>query len=555
MSLIHAQTSVQDSIFATGTTLYSAKNFTASEKCFDTLIANQSWTKYRTASQMFRAKIALNRYQYPKAELLLKELKKQNLEGAYFHEVEVSLIEVLWKQKKKLESFSLLVRFTASAQNDSLRNSLIDDGGSFLAALSRDEIESLTQTYKDKTYWDIVLLFTGAAKLKLNETSAAKEIFLSIITKFPNSPFHKFAVAYFEKADDLISNSQKSGVIAVILPNDSTDRESNPVNQILDGIKFGLHNYNTLSENKYGLLVYHTNGDTNKLIETVKQLNGNKNLAGVIGPLYSNDCKLFLSKFTNNKIAIVSPTATDNNLAGVSNNFIQLNSPFNLRGKSLAKYVYDSENKRKAAVVYSTDTNSVQYASGFIKEFVKLGGQINEIVYDKSKRDYSSIMSPLKTAASDCDAIFIPVSEKRFVEPILSALTLSKIQLPVYANQEWIEAPGLDSSPNITSQLTIISDYFIDFSDTSVATLNYNFNSACGYDINKFVSYGFSASKFLFDGLQQSTTEHSFISQLKSEPYNSLHGLYGFNSERINTSVNILRYINGRYLLVNRTED
>ena len=547
--------SIQDSIFANGVKQFASKNITASFKQFDTLAKNPSWTKNRIETNIFLAKIALTRYQYPKAESILKELKKSYPRSVYTSEIMFTLTEALWRQKKKFEAFTTLTQLGLDAGSDSLRRKVLEAGAAFINKVPDNEVESIIQPYKEnKQGIDFVSLVLGLAAQSRGEYQTAKDYFSSVVTKYPGSSFYTLAVAYKEKSEDTADAGQTFGTIAVLLPLSSDEESSTirPVQEILDGVKLAIDRWNGIHGNSLGLEIYDTKSDTNTIKEIVRDLKKIGNLRAVIGPLFSQECRYFLKAATDLKVPLLSPTATDEALTALSANFYQLNPPFSKRGKLAAQYAFNVEQKHKIAVLYSEDQVSEVTATGFIKEFIKLGGEIVEMKYKNERTDLANAMAPLKTAANDCDGLFAPISDKRFVSPVFSALTRMGVTITIYGNQEWINAPGLETSSDLSSQLTIISDNFIDFADTAFISLNALFYQATGYEINKNVCYGYGAAQLTIESLRKTKPTQDLGETLKSISFNGLHNNYLFDANRINPTINVIRFINGKYYLIER---
>lgn len=545
----------EDSIFFNGVKQFTAKNYTTAYKLFDTLAKTPAWRKNKIESHLFIAKIALARYQYPKAESVLKEIRKDYPKNPYFAETMFTLTEALWRQKKKFEAFTTLTQLGMEAGNDSLRKKVIEATASFLNKVPDNEVASIIQPYKEnKQNWDFVSLALGLAAERRGDLQTANDYFSTIASKYPTSRFHKLAVSYNEKKEETTTAGQSSGTLAVLLPlsGDEQSPSNGPVQEILDGIKLAVDRWNDAHGNSLALEVFDTRSDTNTIKEIVRDLQTLKNLRAIIGPIFSDECRFLLKLTDDIKVPVLSPTATDEALTTLSGNFFQLNPPFSLRGKIAAQYAFTTEQKHKIAVLYSEDPISEVTASAFIKEFIRLGGEIVELKYKNGRTDLSSAMAPLKTGANDCDGLFAPIADKRLVTPIFSALTRMGVTIPIYGNQEWVSAPGLEVSSDLSSMLTIVSDYYIDFADTAFIGLNNVFFKSTGYEINKNVCYGYGAAQLTIESLKKTSTSQNLSETLKTAFFTGLHNNYSFDSSRINFTINIIRLINGKYYLLER---
>ncbi len=546
-----AQDALQDSLFSKAVNLYKSKKFDAAYRQFDTLVKNTDWRKNKIESHLFLAKIALAKYQYPKAEAILKDVKKSYSENPHLTETLFTLSEALWLQKKKFESFTVLMQISQIAANDSIRKKTVDALSAFMNRLSADELKQTIDTYRDKPGQEVILLAVGKMENRKNEQAAGREKIFSVVTKYPASPYHELAVQLYEEIDDA-DNTANKGMIAVVLPLSTTTQSQTPSapQEVLDGIKLAVDEYNSVNAAAIGLRVFDSKRDTNQIKKIILELAACSNLRAVIGPLFSDECRFFINNARQLRVPVLSPTANDEELSTLSQSFFQLNPPFSVRGELLARYVFLTDQKRKIAVVYNDDPISSFTASGFIKEFVKLGGSVVEMKYKNEKSDMLTVLSPLTGQASDRDGIFLPIPGKTYVTPIFSALTRMQTSLSLYGNQEWISAPGLETSSDLSSLLTIASDYYIDYSDTNFAALNKKFFEASGYEINKNVCFGYGSAAVVVSGINGLKKGMPLSDKIANEELRGLQNKYSFNTRRINTNINIIKMVNGKYYLL-----
>jgi hypothetical protein len=157
--------------------------------------------------------------------------------------------------------------------------------------------------------------------------------------------------------------------------NSAGEYTSQPALEILEGIKFAVDEYNKLRSDKIGLLVRDTKKDANEIKKIREEFSSLNSVISIIGPIFSNEVRIALQEFEDYDIPIISPTATDDDLTNISQNFFQANPSFSVRGKVMAQYVYYVENRRTVSVLNSIEGYSPVLAASFINEFEKLGGK------------------------------------------------------------------------------------------------------------------------------------------------------------------------------------
>ncbi|MDR3665269.1 MAG: ABC transporter substrate-binding protein [Ignavibacteriaceae bacterium] len=345
------------------------------------------------------------------------------------------------------------------------------------------------------------------------------------------------------------------GVIVPIYLNDSSYRRVEPSVEILEGIKYAVSEYNNENKIKIGLLIRDSERNPEKIKDIKQEFDKINSIKAIIGPVYSDEVKAALEIFKDSNIPMISPTATENDLASSNHNFFQANTSFILRGKIMAQYIYFVENKKKMAILSEEDGYPISLANAFRDEFKRLGGKIVvEVSYPGSSIDLNLQISKIEANAKNIQGIYIPLSEKADVSVILSQLEQHNINLPMYGNQDWLSAKGFESSSNLSNRLIFTSDYFIDYNDTNYQAFNKAFYQKTHMDVTRNVLYGYDAAKFVLSSFHGDSPDRT---QLKTEMesgkvFTGYHNNISFDSGRVNKFLNIIRYMDGKFQLVDK---
>jgi hypothetical protein len=137
---------------------------------------------------------------------------------------------------------------------------------------------------------------------------------------------------------------------------------------------------------------------------------------------------------------------------------------------------------------------------------------------------------------------------------ILSQLDLHKVKLPIYGDQDWLIAKGLNSSSELSNQLIFTSDYFIDFNNPDYKEFNDRFYSQAKIDANRNVLYGYDTAKYLLAMLTNMYGSAANVKE-KMEGDITIEGFHNnicFDKMRINKFLNIIRYRDGVFDLVDK---
>jgi hypothetical protein len=102
--------------------------------------------------------------------------------------------------------------------------------------------------------------------------------------------------------------------------------------------------------------------------------------------------------------------------------------------------------------------------------------------------------------------------------------------------------------------LVFESDYFLDFTTDAYKNFNELFNSITGKDVNRNVLYGYDAAKFVLTAYRNSGPgRKNLVDKMTSGMVsNGLRNNISFDERRINKFLNIVRYRNGVFELVDK---
>jgi hypothetical protein len=194
-------------------------------------------------------------------------------------------------------------------------------------------------------------------------------------------------------------------------------------------------------------------------------------------------------------------------------------------------------------------------ASSFVNEIKKFGGQIVlKETFKNLSTDLPSVISKLRPRISELDGIYLPISQSKDAELLISELEKLNIKVPIFGTQDWLQAKGLEASTTINNLIRITSDYFIDYKDKRFSEFSKAYSKALGKEPNHYNLYGYDAAKHILTTIRSTSTNRYSIKQklnsgLKTIGYKNN---ISFSSKRRNTFLNILRFSDGKFSLVER---
>lgn len=547
----------QENEFNDAVNLYKSGKQEEAFKLFNRIVDNYKQNSYTSPSKYFISKILIEQTKYTQAEKEINRFLDRNSASRYVADFRHLKIKLYTNQFRYEDAFNESLKLVETLKP----YEHIDDAKQLsrdiaLNHLSSRQIKNIASETRDKTLKPFLLLILGKKYLLENDNVNAIRSFNEIISSYSSSLEYTEAERLKSASSTLSSYGDKGILIGVMLPLKDSDGRPNVAGQeILEGIKYAVYEYNQGRQNKIGILVR----DTRRSKENVKAIKeefiNNADVRCILGPIFSDEVRIALDEFRNVDIAMISPTATDEDLTVISNNFFQANPPFSIRGRIFAQYLYYVENRKKMAVLNAIEGYSPLLATNFIDEFQRIGGRI--VVRETYRSNSFSLTEQIKNISarsSDIDGLYIPLADKIDATAILSQLAQNNFSVPIFGNQDWMLVKGFESSPDISNTLTFTSDYFIDFNDSIFKNFTSSFQNITGKEINRNILYGYDTAKYLLTAMRNIDPTRKAV-RLKMESGLSSVGYknnISFDQTRMNKYLNILRYNDGIFLLVDK---
>lgn len=540
-----------DPEFNRGLGLLNSYQYEEALDAFSRIVDNEESNSV-SAALLFKGKILFSLNRQEEGMKTFEYLTKEYPASKYIDESKIITSKYYFDKGEYLKSFTLLCEIIRNSTSQDYRSYARYTGEKIARLfLSKDELASVYSSFSDTKAASYLLLAAGKVALKNRDFKEADDNFVRVLQDYPQSEDAAEAAELHKKT----KFSSDEIVIAALLPLTSNGEKNNSALAILEGIKYALAEYNNGTNHKAGLVIQDTEKDSIRIKEICKELKNLQSLKAFIGPVYSDEVKTVLNEFNGLSIPLISPTATESDLTMKYSNFFQANPSLGFRGKIMAQYIYYVENKKKMAVLNAADGYSSTIADAFKEEYKKLGGKIIvEEAYKSGGFDINKQVSRIASKMKNIEGVYLPLTDKNDAAIVLSQLEANNVNVNLYGNQDWLNAKGFESSSNLSNKLIFTSDYFIDFNDPGYQDFNKKFREVTGIEADRNVLYGYDAAKYLltaFDG--ENLQGDALIKKLYSgQVFQGFHNNISFDSERMNQFLNILRYKDGIFELVDR---
>lgn len=533
---------------------YNSKKYDDAISLFKKIETRTVNNTKNTASSFFVSKILVEQKKYSEAVKSINTFLTEYPQSKYADEVKNLLIKTYVDKSDYISAFEAALKFIEASNSIVFKNETkLFAEKIALTNLSSKKVEK--QIDKHSSLKSFLLLITGKILLAEGDNSEAINILSEIISNHTDSDEYVEALN-LKKSNNITQTKIEYPVVGILLSlTDINGREIESAKEILEGIKYAFHEYNSDHSEKVGIIVTDIQRDKTKVSDIANNFVANNDVRSILGPIFSDDVRNALNAIDGTNICLVSPTATDDDLVSLSENFYQANPSLTARGKIFAQYLYFVENKRRLAILNSIDGYSPLLAASFAQEFERLGGKIVAKETYKSKSfSLSEQMTRISSIAKSIEGLYAPISDGSDANAILSQMVQSGLNIEIYGNQDWFLGKGFESSSELSNKLTFDSDYFIDFNDASFKQFSSSFKRTTGMEINRNILYGYDTAKYLLTVMRNIDPTRKNIKYKIESGINvtGFHNNISFDYDRTNKFINVVRFNDGVFELVDK---
>lgn len=550
-----------DNKFNAAVRLFEKSKYSLALEIFEWIIDNNKINSKTTVSYLFKAKSELRLNKFKNANITLNKLLQYYPDSKYRNEALLTLSKLYYIMKDYFGGMSKIVQLISETTLPYYVHYAKSTGKKIaLNYLSSFDLIRIYDSSKSKIITPFILYLLGQIYFKEGDIQSSKNSFKEILNLYPKSAEYDDALNLYKHGGFEKRISSTETIIGVILPLGKNEGKYSPVNEILEGIRFAVDEFNKTHDDKIGLLVRNSERNREKIFEIRDEFEDIPTLKAIIGPLFSDEVKFANEAFYRTDIPLISPTATENGLTLQNENFFQANPSFETRGKVMANYAFHVDTVRRAAILKASDTYSSKLAQAFAEEFTRLGGEIwVDSDYQSGKYNFKESVNKINQFRDTLQCIYVPVSSNNDAAYVLSYLVIDSLHvdslnIKIYGNQDWFSSKLLKSSSTIGSNLIFTSDYFIPFRNRNYKQFNRKYFEQNKYDSNRNVLYGYDITKFLLSILNvNGDNVYSVAQALKtSKEVKGIHNNFLFDKNRTNSFLNLVKYKNGIFRLIDR---
>ncbi|GIM28595.1 ethanolamine utilization protein EutJ [Clostridium polyendosporum] len=170
-----------------------------------------------------------------------------------------------------------------------------------------------------------------------------------------------------------------------------------------------INNKGGINGKKVKVVYEDDQAEQNAAINAFNKLVDDEKVVAILGPVTSGATLAVAPKATQNKIPLLTPTATEPNITKIGGDFVFRGCYVDsFQGSTMAKFAAKDLEKKTAAILYNIGSDySKGIAESFKKDFEAQGGKVLELLsYNNGDKDFNAQLTKVKTA--NPDVLFLP---------------------------------------------------------------------------------------------------------------------------------------------------
>ncbi len=551
------QKNAADTVFNDALYLYKSGNYAQAAELFNFLRINFPGNRLNAYAGLYEGKSGLAGKEYLYSRNIFKSVLSEHRTGFVADEAKMSLAFNYLKIMKPDSAAHILINLI----NTTFDYSYIDSAKKYLSSvllnqMTPEQIRKQAEFFSKSKAAAILCLIYGESLRQQSLVDSSNSVLSFVVKDFPGTQEAIIASEIRQKPFNY-NNIAGTQYLLVLLPlfESKDSLQTGVAYNALQGIMYAVESFNATSERKFAILIKDTRRDRLTIEKIYEQVKDIKGIVAIIGPLFSEECKDVVEVFRVMNVPVISPTATAPGLTEGNDVFIQANTSFEIGARGMAQYLRKVENKARIAVLNSTEGYSAILADEFIKEFTRLGGSITaRTTYSIKETDLHPQIEKLSRFRTEIEGIYAPISDPKAINPIIMAIEDEELEVPVYGNQDWSYGASLETNTVLLEKIVLASDFFVEYQDEDYIRKSHEFAELTGNYFDRNAIYGYDATMMFLRKFSKAGFDNkNFLASINDAAgERGLHKSFIFGSERINRSLNIIRYNDGMFNLITK---
>lgn len=287
------------------------------------------------------------------------------------------------KYQQAISSFSSALDGGVSQTLDSL---ILSNGEKICKQLTPDEFRFLSTMPLHYRLLEVVKFYEiskFSAMGQFNKTQNYAEDFLKM---YPRSRFEYRLKGLVASAQEKQRGMTQVGILVPI-----SGEEAEIGKNVIQGAQLAIDLAAKTSGVSVKTVVLDTKGSMVETARRTRELVDDHQVPVIIGPVLSHTATVSAAMLIGKKNVMISPTATDDGIAGLSNNVFQMNVTLGVLGRKVAKYAIENLNISEYAILAPNSAYGKILAENFKAELRMRNLElVSEDYYEEGANDFTT---------------------------------------------------------------------------------------------------------------------------------------------------------------------
>ncbi len=429
-----------------------------------------------------------------------------------------------------------------------------------------------------------VLLYYEVKKLhELGQIAKAKSRADKYKKLYSKSLYHTKVKEVFAEDKGLFKKSIDIGLLAPLSGYNADLGKS-----VVQGVKLAIADYNAHNTPKIDLVIADTRGSMVETAKKTRELIKDYKVSVILGPVLSPNATVAASILMENPdVIMISPTATDDGIAGLGKNVFQLNVTLGILGMRIARYAIETLGITEFALITPMSEYGRILSTQFKDEVKRLGGEIlADEYYDEGTHDFKSQFeslrkklaerhwellaldgilgidetpkdkrmkeSYLKDSTIAIGGLFVPGESSDAIK-IASQVYFHRIRTQLLGSNGWHNSATILDGKRYVNNAIFSTNFEVDVQDPNWIRFSRQYETQYKEKPDHIVApLGYDAARLVVSLLQSSKGFRPFVEGLrKTEQFNGISGTISLNnSDGVNSEAAIMKISNKKFIKV-----
>lgn len=485
--------------------------------------------------------------------------------------------------KKSITSFSKALNRGISGTLESLTIENIENICE--TDISLNELKYISDRYKLDERIEVVLLYYRIKMLhEMGQTAKAQKLASKHKPLYARTIYQDKIKAIFIKAKGLFQRKKMQIGLLAPVSGDNADIGKYTV----QGVQLAVENYNKENSPKVKLIISDTRGNMVETVKKTREMIDIHKTDVIIGPMLSSNATVAASILMEKpNVVMISPTATDDGIAGLSKNVFQLNVTLGVLGKKIARYAIENLYIKAFAMLTPLTEYGKTLSTTFKEEVARLGGEIvaeeyfdegthdfrnqfeslrkilaerhweelavdGQIKFGENAKDKRRKESYLADSTMDISGLFIP-AESSDIPKIASQVYFHRIRTQLLGSNGWHTNSTILDGKKYVNNAIFSTSFEIDLQNEQWKEFSKVFESRFQQKPDHIVTpLGYDAANIILELMKDNKSGKSLANVLKGiKDYRGISGTISLNNpEGTNSEAAILKISNRKFLKI-----